>query len=214
MLAVVVFTFVVYLVPGLFGAELKGIAPLLPPKENQQFDLTKNNSQVAVTQTKNSICGIPKYFDILYLPLGLQGYFDYDEALACAKEKNKPVLIDFAGHTCANCKKMYENVWSDPSILTLIKEKFIVVALYTDDRTKLPKDEWYTSTLDNRVKNTIGKKNADFEISKFNSNALPLYAIVDPEGKILTSPPYYVYHPGVERFKGFLVQGLNNFGSE
>ncbi len=214
MLAIVVFTFVMYLVPGLFGAELKGIAPLLPPKESQQFDLTKNNSQVTFAGTHNTICGTPKYVNLLSLPLGLEGYFDYNEAIACAKEKNKPVFIDFVGHTCANCKKMYENVWSDPSVLELLQDKFIIVALYTDDKTKLPKDEWYTSTLDNRVKNTIGKKNVDFQIQKFNSNALPLYAIIDTSGNVLTKTPFYVYHPDIENFRKFLLEGLNNFNSK
>ncbi|MFO7657398.1 MAG: thioredoxin family protein [Bacteroidales bacterium] len=212
LIAVVVFTFVLYLVPGLFGADLKGIAPLLPPKEAQQFDLTTKSHNAAVINQDDALCGTPRYADMLHLPHGLKGYFDYDEALACAREKNKPVLIDFVGHTCANCKKMYENVWSHPEILNLLRDKFIIVALYTDDKTRLPEDEWVTSVNDNRLKNTIGKKNVDFQISKFGSNALPLYAIVNADGNIITEKRFYVYNPDIESFKNFLENGLKNFG--
>lgn len=212
-LAIIVFSFVAYLIPGLFGAELRGISSLLPLKEKQQFDLTMLKAGTG-SEKSGVICGTPKYADFLNLPLNLQGYFDYKEALTCAKERNKPVLLDFAGHACANCKKMYEYVWSDPRVLDLISKSFVIAALYTDDRTKLPEGEWYTSDVDHRLKNTIGKQNVDLEIGKFNSNALPLYAIVDPDGKILTENPYYVYDPSVPKFIAFLNEGLHNFISE
>ncbi|MBN2610984.1 MAG: thioredoxin family protein [Bacteroidales bacterium] len=214
LLAVAVFTFVLYLVPGLFGADLKVISPLLPPKDAQQFDLSARSNNLVSSIKDDALCGTPKYADMLHLPHGLKGYFDYNEALACAKEKNKPVLLDFVGHTCANCKKMYENVWSQPEILSLLQDKFIIVALYTDDKTKLPEDEWYTSANDNRLKNTIGKKNVDFQISKFGSNALPLYAIVDADGNIITEKEFYVYSPDAEGFKDFLEEGLKNFSNK
>lgn len=145
-----------------------------------------------------TLCSTPKYSDMLTLPHGLQGYFDYDEALACARDQNKPVLVDFVGHTCSNCKKMYAEVWSDPRVLKLLNEKFILVALYTDDKTKLPASEWITSTADGKVKSSMGKKNQDLQITRFNSNALPLYAIVDGSGKDLTS--YYTYNANVDQF--------------
>jgi thiol:disulfide interchange protein len=213
LLAVVVFTFVLYLVPGLFGADLRGIAPLLPPKESQKFNLTKHTA-IPRDRESVSLCNTPKYSGFLSLPHELQGYFDYNEAIACAKEKNMPVLLDFVGHTCANCKKMYENVWSDPKVLEMLRDKFIIAALYTDDKTKLPEEDWFVSDLDNKVKNTIGRQNVDFQIRKFNSNALPLYAIVDPQGKVLTKEPFYVYNPGIQNFMNFLMEGLDNFESE
>jgi thiol:disulfide interchange protein DsbD len=213
LLAVVVFAFVLYLVPGLFGSDLKGIAPLLPPKESQEFDLTRQTSDVNYKQT-GSVCSTPRYSEFFSLPHNLKGYFDYREAIACALEKNKPVLLDFVGHTCANCKKMYEQVWSDPDVLKILRSDFIIAALYTDDKTKLPEDEWYTSEIDNKVKNTIGKQNVDFQIAKFNSNALPLYAIVNVHGKILTKEPFYVYDPSIQNFMTFLREGLGNFKSE
>lgn len=212
LLAVAVFTFVLYLIPGLFGAELKGLSPLLPSKSSQQFDLTGNELMVTPgPNVANELCSKPKYADLLELPLGLKGYFDYDEALECAKEKNKPVLMDFAGHACANCKKMYEKVWSDEEVLQLLRNQFIIAALYTDDRTKLPENEWYKSDIDGKIKKTIGQENVDLEIKKFGSNALPLYAIVDPNGNILTKKPYYVYDPSIKNFIVFLKEGLSNY---
>lgn len=213
LLAILVFAFVLYLIPGLFGSDLKGIAPLLPSKESQEFDLTVRTGSVAYEKS-GSVCGTPKYSEFLSLPHGLHGYFDYSEAIACAREKNKPVLLDFVGHTCANCKKMYENVWSDPKVLELLGEKFIIAALYTDDKTKLPEEEWYTSDTDRKLKNTIGRQNVDFQIRKFNSNALPLYAIVNAQGEILTNEPFYVYDPDIHNFINYLREGLHNFESE
>src|SRR4030042_3539457 len=213
LLVVMVFTFVLYLIPGLFGSDLKGIAPLLPPKESQKSDLTKQAADTGYKET-GSTCDTPKYSELLSLPHELQGYFDFREAISCAKEKNKPVLLDFVGHTCSNCKKMYEYVWSDPKVLDMLRNQFIIAALYTDDKTKLPEEEWYTSDIDDKLKNTIGRQNIDFQIRKFNSNALPLYAIVNAQGEILTDDPFYVYNPDIQNFIAFLEEGLRNSGIE
>jgi thiol:disulfide interchange protein DsbD len=187
-------SFALYLFTGLIGNELKGLSAILPPPEKQAVIFSESASV-----TSAALCNSPKYNDFLSLPLGLNGYFDYEEALACARQQSKPVLIDFVGHTCSNCKKMYAEVWSDPRVLNILKEKFIVVALYTDDKTKLPEKEWITSSVDGKVKNTIGRKNQDLQISRFNSNALPLYVIVDADGKDL-SADYYTYNPDIEKF--------------
>lgn len=218
LIAIASFSFMVYLIPGLFGAPLKSISPFLPAKTDSSFDITrqavssKNITPITDDKTVIATCNdTPKYSDILDLPLGIEGYFDYDEALACAGKLNKPVLLDFAGHTCKNCKKMYAEVWSDPVILEKLKTEFVVTALYTDDRTKLPEDEWVVSTIDGRVKKTMGKKFNDLQISKFGTNALPLYAIVDAEGNVLTSEKYYTYSSSVEDFLAFLEDGINNF---
>jgi thiol:disulfide interchange protein len=196
------FSFALYLFTGLFGAELKGLSTILPPSSSEQLQGLAPTASVPA-----SLCNTPKYSGILTLPHGLYGYFNYEEALACAREQNKPVLVDFVGHTCSNCKKMYAEVWSDLRVLQLLKDKFIIVALYTDDRTKLPETEWITSKVDGKVKNSMGKKNQDFQITRFNSNALPLYAIVDADGKDLTSS-YYTYDPSVEKFIKWLDGGI------
>jgi len=191
------FTFALYLVPGLFGAPLTRISALLPPQETSGFNLLKaindnrgtaapGTMSTAVIGTEGAtICGTPRYSDFLYFEYGLQGYFDLEEGLACARQLNKPVLIDFKGHACANCKKMDALVWSDPKVQRRIRENFVLVGLYVDDRTKLPDEEVYVSKVDGKEKKTMGKKNEDIEITMFNTNTLPLYAIVDPEGNPL-----------------------------
>ena len=182
------FTFAVYLVPGLFGAPLTRISALLPPRETSGFNLLKAISEnrgggaVVTTTGGSAICGTPKYSDFLHFEYGLEGYFDLEEGLACAKQLNKPVLIDFKGHACANCKEMDARVWSDPEVQRRIRENFVLVGLYVDDRTKLPDNEVFVSKIDGKEKKTMGKKNEDIEISMFNTNTLPLYAIVDPSG--------------------------------
>ncbi len=182
------FTFAIYLVPGLFGAPLTRISALLPPRETSGFNLLKAISEnrgggaVVTTSGGSAICGTPKYSDFLHFEYGLEGYFDLEEGLACAKQLNKPVLIDFKGHACANCKEMDARVWSDPEVQRRIRENFVLVGLYVDDRTKLPDNEVFVSKVDGKEKRTMGKKNEDIEISMFNTNTLPLYAIVDPSG--------------------------------
>lgn len=215
MLAIASFAFAVYMIPGLFGAPLKAISPFLPPREEMSFNLAGAavTAQPAegIAEGVNVCTQTPKYSNILQLPLGLKGYFDYDEALACARELNKPVLLDFAGHSCKNCKKMYAEVWSDPEVLKRLKNDFVIAVLYTDDRTKLPVEDQITSSLDGKVKNTIGKKFNDLQVTKFSTNALPLYAIVDPSGNVLTGKAYHTYSPDVQAFVDFMQEGLQKF---
>jgi thiol:disulfide interchange protein DsbD len=190
------FSFALYLATGLWGNELKSLSPVLPPPSKAPVT---SSAQQTGSLIPSKLCSTPRFADFLELPEGYEGYFDYTEALACAKQQNKPVLVEFGGHTCSNCKKMYGEVWTDPRVRQLLNEKFIIAALYTDDRTELPEKEWVTSKIDGKVKNTIGKINQDLQISKFGSNALPLYAIVDPDGNIISSS-MYTYSPDVERF--------------
>jgi len=189
LLIIASFSFSVYLIPGLFGAPLTRVAALLPPRETSGFNLLKaigqNSGGNPSVVTVSAVCETPKYSDFLHFEYGLEGYFDLDQGLACAQKLNKPVLIDFKGHACANCKQMDARVWSDPEVQRRIRENFVLVALYVDDRTKLPDNEVFVSKIDGREKKTMGKKNEDIEISMFNSNTLPLYAIVDPFGKPL-----------------------------
>lgn len=212
LLAIVSFSVAIYMLPGLFGSPLKALAPFLPPQETSEFTISASApvASSAVVLDQELCDATPRYSDKLHLPHGLKGYYDYDEAMACAKEQNKPLFLDFVGHSCKNCKKMYADVWSDPEVLQLL-QKFVIVALYTDDRTDLPEDEWVKSSIDGKIKKTMGKKNIDFEITKFSSNALPLYAILDNKGEPITSPTYYTYNSSVEEFKTFLKQGIKNY---
>ena len=143
------------------------------------------------------------------MPLGLTGYFDYEQGLACAKEQNKPVLLDFKGHACANCKLMEAKVWSDPEILRRLRENFVIVSLYVDDRTPLPENEWVVSVIDGKQKKTIGKKNEDLEITKFRTNSLPLYVITDHEGNPLNEP--MITNLNIGEYKKWLDEGYKNF---
>ena len=205
LLSVASFVFSLYLFTGLLGAELKGLSTIIPPPPKQAHGAFTSTATSVSSGTL--LCNIPKYSDFLDLPYGLQGYFDYDEALACARQQHKPVLVDFVGHTCSNCKKMYSEVWSDQRVLDLLAGKFIIAALYTDDRAELPENEWITSTIDGKVKNTIGKKNQDLQIRQFVSNALPLYVIVDGQGKELSNRRY-TYDPDIDKFIAWLKEGI------
>ncbi len=216
-LVVITFTFVVYLIPGLFGAPLKMVSALVPPMTVQQFDLSKASAAATVAMPGASageeqvLCGTPKYADKLTLPFGLKGYFDYEEGLACAKQQNKPVFIDFKGHSCANCKKMEMEVWTDARVQALLK-KYVIVALYCDDRTALPENEWVTSVVDGNVKKTLGKRNADFEVTKFKTNTLPYYHLLDADGEPIVATSYG-YNSDVEAFIAYLQSGLDAFAN-
>ncbi|MBN2485033.1 MAG: thioredoxin family protein [Bacteroidales bacterium] len=213
-LAIISFAVAIYLVPGLFGSPLKAFSAFLPAPETAGFSLAGATGEPGVTKVhaSNTLCdSAPKHAGFLHLPHNLSGYFDYHEGLACAKSQNKPVFIDFVGHTCKNCKKMYADVWSDSRILELLRNEFIIIALYTDDRTELPENEWVVSEIDGRAKKTIGAKNLDLEISKFKTNALPLYVIMDSNENILTTEKYYTYNTSRDKFLAFLQEGISNF---
>jgi len=178
-LAIITFSFVVYMIPGMWGAPLKALSGYIPPQSSHDFDLNQivrenvslcMSSESGIKQA-STICDKPRYGEFLHLPHGLEGYFDYDQGMACARKLNKPVFIDFTGHGCVNCREMEANVWSAPPVLKRLKEDYIIIALYVDDKTKLPEQEWITSTYDGKVKNSVGKKYADLQISRFNVNA-------------------------------------------
>jgi thiol:disulfide interchange protein DsbD len=188
LLALVTFTFVVYMIPGLWGAPLKLLSGYLPPITTQQFSLT---GSTATNEAAPSSSEVVLYGDLLKIPHGIPGYFDYQQALAVAKREGKPLLIDFTGHGCVNCRKMEENVWVDPQVMKRLKEDFVMVALYIDERLELPESEWYTSSYDDKVKKTLGKQNADFQITRFNNNAQPYYVILDHQEKLLATPRGY-----------------------
>ena len=187
-LAVITFSFVAYLIPGMFGAPLKALSGYLPPLSSQDFVINQFSPPAS---SGNAICEQPKYANELHWPHGLSGYFDYDQALACAREQNKPLFIDFTGHGCVNCREMEARVWSDEQVLSRLRNDFVLVALYVDDRTELSESQWITSSYDGKIKKTIGKKNADFQITRFNNNAQPFYCILDTEGNLLIQPKAY-----------------------
>ena len=207
-LAIISFSFVFYLIPGLFGAPLKGMSGYLPPISGQDFNISRS-SQTMLKSNLSGLCGEPKYSDFLELPHGLSGYFDLTQAKECARATGKPIFIDFTGHGCVNCREMEARVWSDSRILERLSENFIVVALYVDDKTSLPQHQWYESSYDGKTKKTIGKQNADLQITQFKNNAQPLYIIMTAEGRLLADP--IAYNLDIPSFLSFLDLGHANF---
>lgn len=206
-LAIITFSFVIYLIPGLWGAPLKALAGYLPPLYTHDFNLLKAEQQDQL----NERCADPLYDDFLHLPHGLNGYFDYEQAIKCARAVDKPLFIDFTGHGCTNCREMEAVVWSDPEVLRRLREDFIVVALYVDDKTELPEQQWYTSSYDNKIKKTIGKQNADLQIRRLNNNAQPFYILLGPDERVLVEP--YAYNRDPKSFIEFLDKGIERHQS-
>ncbi len=212
-LAIATFTFVVYMIPGMWGAPLKALSGWMPPPETQDFDLTaqiRDNAGSGAAPTKTlSLCEDARYAKDLTLPLGLKGYFDYNQALACSKQQNKPLFIDFTGHGCTNCRKMENQVWSDKRVLKLLKEEFIIVSLYVDDKVvALEKQDYYTDKK-GKVITMLGDKNGDIEATKFASNAQPWYQILDAEGNALVEPRGC--NLDVDAYIKFLEKGIEEF---
>lgn len=209
LLALLTFAFVVHMIPGLWGAPLKILSGYLPPITTQQF---KIEGGIASGETPATSTEVIKYADLLKIPHGIPGYFDYEQALEAAKREGKPLLIDFTGHGCVNCRKMEENVWVDPQVLKRLKEDFVMVALYIDERLELPESEWYTSSYDGKVKKTLGKQNADFQITRFNNNAQPYYVILDHNEQLLAKPRGY--NTDIAAFVEFLDRAKKIFNEQ
>lgn len=203
--AIASFSFALYMLPGMWGAPLKFWSGIFPPASTQDFDLHKLQYQIGQssnTTTMSSGTGQaahPKlYTDKLHVPFGLTAYFDLDEGMAAAKALNKPVMLDFTGWSCANCRKMENEVWSDPEVLKRLKNDFVLISLYVDEKTSLPPDQVYTATDGRKITN-VGDKNLDYEITRFGFNAQPLYMFLDLDGKEL-SDIKYGYDPDIQKF--------------
>jgi len=207
-LAVISFTFGVYMIPGLFGAPLKALSGLLPPMHTQDFLLGSEGNSTHSGTVEAKPTGI-KHADFLELPHGLTGYFDYKQALEESKKQGKPIFVDFTGHACVNCRKMEEYVWAKPEVLKRLQNDFIIVSLYADERKELPESEWYTSPRDGKVKKTIGEQNQDLQISKYNFSAQPQYVVIDGNEKMLSGPRFF--DTDEQKFIEFLEQGKGAF---
>lgn len=196
-LVIVDFTFVVYMIPGMFGAPLKALSGYLPPIETQDFIMGSNPSQQVVS--------IEEANKGEKLPLGLTGYHSMEEGYAAAKASGKPVFLDISGLACVNCREMEQRVWSDPKVLSILKNDFVIVVLYTDDKTKLPESEWVT-TSSGKVLKDRGRVNAWFVRENFGVSAQPNYVLLSPDGKQLA--PIRGYNTDIDGFVEFLNSGL------
>ncbi|MEY3737797.1 MAG: hypothetical protein RL544_575 [Bacteroidota bacterium] len=201
--AIASFSFAVYMVPGLWGAPLKALSGFIPPSTTLEFNLNDLQYKIgsagpAHSATGNEAAPPKKYTNKLQVPFGLTAYFDLEEGMAAAKILKKPIMLDFTGHTCPNCRKMEEQVWKNPDVLTRIKENFVLVSLYVDESEELPVSEQYTDKNGVHIV-TVGDKNLDYEIKTFGFNAQPLYMFLDLNGKPL-SDVKYGYDPSVAGF--------------
>ena len=202
-LVIVDFTFVVYMIPGMFGAPLKALSGYLPPIETQDFVIWSKEDGSMPVQSLSDVnageTGLHK------LPLGLTGYLSIDEALVEAKKVGKPVFVDISGLACVNCREMEQRVWSDPQVLQLLRDEFVIAVLYTDDKEKLPESEW-VKTKNGKVLKDRGRVNAYYVRERFDVSAQPNYVILDPQGNQIT--PIRGYNLDIDGFVEFLKSGL------
>ena len=211
-IAIFFLAFSLYLSTGLFGNRLSYFAAYLPPLQTNYFDLKSFSYKPFFEESKNydeDLSNV-KYSDILKLPYNLKGFFDYNEALNYAKKKNKPILLDFTGHGCVNCRDIESRVWPDGRVRDFLNNKYVLLSLYVDDKTILPENEWYKSTYDSKIKRTIGKQNADFQITRFNNNAQPFYVVIDPFSESIVYKPWG-YELNIENYISHLDNGINEF---
>ena len=205
-LAIIVLAFTMYLVPGLWGAPLKSVSAFLPPMSTQDFNLTSIGAD-GETPTLATTAATPhKYTDLFDKPGGFNPFFDYDEALAAARQAGKPLMIDFTGHACVNCRKMEANVWTDPRVHQRINGDYILVQLYVDDKTDLAEGDRAVSAS-GRPLSTIGAKWSYLQTAKFGANSQPYYVLLDPKTEQpLVSPQGADYDPA--EYLKFLDSGL------
>ena len=197
---------------GIFGNRLTYLAAYLPPQNPTYLDI-KTLTRVPYYSDyveEDSFYDNVKYAEILKLPHGLKGFFDYDEGIGFAKEVNKPVLLDFTGHGCVNCRDIEARVWPDERVRNILNNEYVLISLYVDDKTILSEENWYVSTYDGRIKKSIGRQNADFQISRFENNAQPYYVVLNPFSEIIISPPWG-YELNTEKYIENLNIGLRSY---
>ncbi|MBR1575749.1 MAG: thioredoxin family protein [Bacteroidales bacterium] len=200
-LSIAVFAFVVYLIPGMWGAPLKALSGYLPPIETQDFVMTRYQGPAAEEAAPSAEA------DAILLPLphGLSGYNTIEAALDAAKTQGKPVFVDITGHGCVNCREMEARVWSDPQVRKILAEDYVIAVLYMDDKTKLPSSRWVTTGA-GKVLKDVGRVNSHIAATRFGVNAQPNYALLSPEGELLA--PVRGYDLSVPGFVEFLQSGL------
>jgi thiol:disulfide interchange protein len=212
--AIASFSFVVYMIPGLWGAPLKAISAFLPPMGTQDFtsaSVSQNEHSILIDSSTATLPRPAKYYDRMkmYEPdvvtkYGMTTYFDYNEALNVAKILHRPLMLDFTGINCVNCRKMEGEVWSDPEVMKRLKNNFVIVSLYVDvNNVDLqPSEQYFSKALNQRV-TTLGAKNADMQVSKYNANTQPYYFFLDANENRL-EPEGYGYNSDVDKFKNML----------
>lgn len=219
MVAIIVFAFVVYMVPGLWGAPLKSISAFLPPQATQDFDLSQLPAAAGPTSAMNKTSIKEKKYANNYLRIktrGLDAWYDYDQALQVSKELHKPILIDFTGFNCVNCRKMEADVWTDPGVFQRLRDNFVMLQLVVDDKADLPAQEQFLSSYSGKKITTLGGKWSDLEASRFNANSQPLYVVLDSNGNLLKDKDGKTIDPSpanynIASYTQFLDSGINAY---
>ena len=196
-LAIAVFSFVVYMIPGMFGAPLKALSGYLPPMETQDFVISRESAAAAVSAEVQDADGM------ITIAHGLKAYDNIDDAVAAARRSGKRIFVDITGHGCVNCREMEARVWSDPEVLRMLREDFVILALYVDDKTKIPESEQILNDNGKPLKD-VGRLNSYIALTRFKVNSQPNYFVLDSDGNILKGPRAYDLD----------IQGYINFLSE
>ncbi|MGV7105737.1 protein-disulfide reductase DsbD family protein [Flavobacterium sp. U410] len=203
-MALIVSIFTMYLIPGLWGAPLKVISGFPPPMTYSESPYGVGYTNGGETTTAEVL---PEHAH--FGPHKIIAFHDYDKGVAYAKQVGKPILLDFTGHACVNCRKMEEHVWSKPEILPLLKNDVVLISLYVDDKRELEEKDKYTSTETGKEIQTIGNKWSDFQITRYQNNAQPFYVILDADGKDISTPVGYT--PDADEYKAWLEDGIKAF---
>lgn len=206
-LGLLTLVFTMYLIPGLWGAPLKLISAFPPPPQYSESPFGVGGSGNG-SVSGESIKGLPEGAELG--PHGIMVFHDYEDGLAYAKEINKPIMLDFTGYACVNCRKMENNVWSDPTVLPILKNDVVLISLYVDDKRELPTEEQFTTASGDKII-TVGDKWTDFMISKYKTNTQPLYVITDLEGNNLNSTKPTISYVSTEEYLKWLKEGISNF---
>lgn len=207
--AMLILTFTMYMVPGMWGAPLKGISAWLPPQPTQDFDLSRLSYGNLPSSEEDKSISTRKYAGLFEAPHGLAAFYDYQEGLDYARKVNKPALIDFTGWSCVNCRKMEATVWADNEVLRRLRQDYVIISLYVDDKTALDESEQYISSFSDKKINTIGKKWSDLQSSVFKTNSQPFYVIMNSDGERLV--PAQAYNLNIQNYINFLDRGLEAF---
>ncbi|MEX2591204.1 MAG: cytochrome c biogenesis protein CcdA [Anditalea sp.] len=208
--ALLIFSFTVYMIPGMWGAPLKGISAWLPPQPTQDFDLNRlTYGSLSPASGINAESSGKKYADLFQAPHGLNAFYDYQEGLDYARKVGKPALVDFTGWSCVNCRKMEASVWPDPSVLNQLKSDYVLISLYVDDKTELEESEKYVSAFSGKRISRIGQKWSDMQATVYGTNSQPYYVIVDHDGEALVPPK--AFDLDIENYAGFLRSGIEAF---
>lgn len=220
-MAVLTFAFTIYMIPGLWGAPLKPLSAFLPPIATQEFDLSQTPGGNSTASAPAKTSSLTKKYAANYTRIatrGLDAWYDYDQALQVSKELHKPIMIDFTGFNCVNCRQMEADVWTDSRVFNHLKNDYVLLQLVVDDKAELEPSEQFISTYSGKKITTLGGKWSDLEASRFNANSQPFYVLLDSDGNMMTDANGTTIQPSpanynVDSYLKFLESGITAYQS-